>query len=76
MVVSLRDCGTVPGVSLAAALIGFAEGLINFGSFLIDPGEQGRSKVETDLRIIVHHLHDALFAVQDSRRGIGRVAFG
>src|ERR1700740_3283244 len=74
MVVRLRYGRSVAGTSLAADVVRFAQGLINLGSFLLDPGKQGGTEVEADPSVIVHQLHDALFTVEDERICIGCVA--
>src|SRR5260370_29230626 len=74
MVVRLRYGRTVTGASLAAAVVRFAQGLINLGSFLLDPGKQSRTEVEANPSVIVHQLHDALFTVEDPRLRIRCVA--
>src|SRR5262245_44430397 len=54
--------------------IGFENCVINIRSFRFKPGEQGRTEVETDLRIIVDETDDLVFAIENPRHGIRSIA--
>src|SRR2546423_10889718 len=65
VVVSLRDRGAETREPFAAHLVRDANRLVRFRRLRFYPGKQRRSKIEADLRIIVHQLHDALLMVQN-----------
>src|SRR5262245_20263307 len=54
--------------------IGFENGVINIWGFRFKLGEQGRTEVETDLRIIVDEPDDLVVAVENPRHGIRSIA--
>ena len=64
-----RDRKTVPAVSLSASRI---DGVYCRARFF-HPGEQRRSEIEADPRVVVDDFGDAAFAVEHARRRIRRV---
>ena len=49
--------------------------LINLRSFFFHPGQQCGAKIETHVRVIVDKFNDSILVIQNSGKGIGRVAF-
>jgi hypothetical protein len=66
----------VAGEALPALHVGFKDGLIHPGRVLLQPGEQRRAEIETDLCVVIGELYDLVFGIQDARDGVRRVAFG
>ncbi len=49
---------------------------VDVGAFCFHPGQQGRSEIEADPRVVVDDLLDAAVRIQNPGGGVGRVALG
>src|SRR5258707_9196033 len=76
MPISLRDRIAVSGTFACALLIRIDDAGIRLRMIVLEPAQQGRSKIEADVRIVVHNSFPACRRIGDMRSGIRAVTLG
>ena len=76
VVVGLGDRRAVSAEALAAHAVGVENRRVRRRRVFLKPAEKRRSEVETDRRVVVDDLHDAVVRVENARRCVRLVALG
>ena len=75
VVVCLSQRGTVARIARRARPVTLQNRLVHPRSLLLQPRKKRRAKVKADFLVIVDDPHDAVVRIQNSCRGVRRVAF-
>src|SRR5258708_39708345 len=76
MAISLRNRVAVSGAFACALLIGIDDAGICIRMIVFEPAQQGRSKIEADIRVVVHNSFPARGRIGNARPGNWLVTLG
>src|SRR6266404_3301552 len=76
MPISLRDRIAVSGTFACALLIRIDDAGIRLRMIVLEPAQQGRSKIEADIRVVVHNSFPASGRIGNAHPGIWLVTLG
>src|ERR1700694_5344269 len=76
MAISLGNRVAVSGTLEGALLIGIDDAGICIRMIVLEPAQQGRSKIEADIRVVIHTSFPARGRIGNARPGIWLVTLG